>query len=260
MNTDKPTKINQLLASTPPGVVLLSGWLKEQGYSADLIKRYRKSRWFKSIGTGAVIRFNDKVSYEGAIYALQQQAGSTVHPGARTALSLLGKTHYLELSTLSVTIFGGKKESLPVWFKNHDWQVKINYYQTSFLPAHLGLSRIELKNFSIKISGAERAVMECLYLAPEKQELMECYEQMVGLNNARPVQVQELLEKCESIKVKRLFLYMAEKAGHQWFELLQLDKIVLGTGKRSIVKNGAYSAKYKITVPKELYDHDKRII
>jgi hypothetical protein len=27
--------------------------------------------------------------------------------------------------------------------------------------------------------------MECLYLAPEKQELAECYQLMEGLNNLR---------------------------------------------------------------------------
>lgn len=43
------------------------------------------------------------------------------------------------------------------------------------------------------------------------------FELMEGLNNLRPNQVQDLLEKCESVKVKRLFLYLAEKAGHEWF-------------------------------------------
>ena len=99
--------------------------------------------------------------------------------------------------------------------------------------------------------------MECLYLTPQKQDLMECYELMESLNNLNPKQLQLLLEKCKSVKVKRLFMYLSEKAGHEWFRYLDLNKIDLGKGKRSIVKNGVYVSKYKITVPKELEKHDK---
>ena len=94
--------------------------------------------------------------------------------------------------------------------------------------------------------------MECLYLAPEKQPLLEVFELMEGLNNLRPAHVQTLLEQCRSVKVKRLFLYMSEKAEHNWFNFLDLGKIDLGKGKRSLLTNGVYVPKYQITVPKEL--------
>ena len=58
-----------------------------------------------------------------------------IHPGGRTALSLLGKAHYLELVAKRVIVFGGKGEKLPAWFKKHDWGVAVNYYQTSFMPS-----------------------------------------------------------------------------------------------------------------------------
>ncbi len=156
-------------------------------------------------------------------------------------------------------LFGGSGEKLPTWFKKHDWGVTLNYHETSFLPPDLGLTEIEIKCFSIKISGAARALMECLYLAPRKQELMECYELMEGLNNLPPKQVQTLLEICQSVKVKRLFLYMAEKAQHSWFEQLDVTKVDLGKGKRSIVKSGVLIDKYGITVPKKLEEHGKNI-
>jgi hypothetical protein len=60
------------------------------------------------------------------------------------------------------------------------------------------------------------------------------------------------LESCASIKVKRLFLFLAEKANHSWVKHLNIEKIDLGSGKRSIVKNGVYNPKFKITVPAEL--------
>ncbi|WP_299374316.1 type IV toxin-antitoxin system AbiEi family antitoxin [uncultured Kiloniella sp.] len=257
MSTDRTTKINKLLMSTPSGVVMLSSWLVQQGYSLDLQKRYKKSQWLKSIGTGAVIRYGDDVDYHGGIYALQKQALLSVHVGGRTALSLLGKSHYLEMSAARAILFGGEKERLPVWFKNHDWNIKVEYFATSFLPKNIGLLDFEMNNYSLKVSSPARAILECLYLIPKHQELFECYELMEGLNNLRPKSVQNLLENCSSVKVKRMFLYLAEKCNHGWVEYLDLSKVDLGTGKRSFVKNGTYVNKYKITVPKEFEKNEK---
>jgi hypothetical protein len=254
MSTNKETKLNYLLSSLPSGVVLTSSWLVEQGYSLDLQKRYRRSRWFESIGTGALVRCGDRVDYLGGVYALQSQLGSTVHPGGKTALSLLGKAHYLELSTKKITLFGHSQEKLPLWFKKYDWGVDVDYRASSFLPTDIGMTKTEHKTFSVAVSGPARAIMECLYLAPEKQPLLEVYEMMEGMNNLRPDVVQKLLEECRSIKVKRLFLFLAEKSGHDWFRFLKPDHVGLGEGKRSIVKNGVYVSKYQITVPRELVE------
>jgi hypothetical protein len=230
MSTENATKINQLLNTQPHGVVLQSAWLVTNGYSLELQKRYRKSKWLKSIGTGAMIRTGNRVTYEGAVYALQQQSSLTIHPGGKTALSLQGRSHYLDLSAKRVAMFGGKAEKPPAWFRKHDWGLAIDYHRSSFLPADLGLTDLDVaqQSFSIKVSSAARALMECLYLAPEKQELTECYQLMENLNNLRPDLVQSLLEKCESVKVKRLFLYMATKAKHDWLQYVDTTKVDLG--------------------------------
>lgn len=252
MDTKKGSKLNTLLSTQPSGIVLSSAWLTRQGYSLDLQKQYKKSQWFDSIGTGALIRHGDQVDYLGGIYSLQTQLGLDVHPAGKTALSLLGKAHYLELSSTSVQLFGGRGESLPLWFKKRDWGVRVDCKLTSFLPSELGLVEINHKEFKVKISSPARAVMECLYLAPKSQPLVEVYELMEGLNNLRPATVQQLLDCCTSVKVKRLFLYLAEKAGHEWLSYIDLDKVNLGSGKRAIVSDGIYVAKYQITVPREL--------
>lgn len=252
MGLEKEQKINSLLKVQPSGIVYLTSWLTQNGFSNQLLDKYKNSNWLTSVGTGAMIRSGDNVGYEGAIYALQQQAGLFVHPAGKTALSLLGKAHYLELSPKKAVVFGGKDEKLPTWCKTHDWGIQLDYYSSSFLPADIGLVEVELKTFSIQVSSAARAILECLFLAPKNQELVECYQLMEGLNNLRPNLVQNLLETCTSIKVKRLFLFLAEKANHSWVKHLNIEKIDLGSGKRSIVKNGVYNPKYKITVPAEL--------
>lgn len=252
MSNQIESKINYLLHTSPKGTVLLSSWLTEKGYSLSLQKRYKSSHWLDSIGSGAMIRSGDTIDYLGGIYALQNQLGSSIHPGGKSALSLLGKAQYLELSTKKVALFGDAKAKLPLWFKKYDWRLEVNLHASSFLPPDIGLTILELNTFSIKVSGSARAILECLYLAPKKQPLLEVFELMEGLNNLRPDLVQALLEQCQSVKVKRLFLYLAEKAGHDWFNYLNLDKIDLGNGKRSLATRGVYIAKYQITIPQEL--------
>lgn len=255
MTTVNGTKINQLLQSQPAGIVMQSSWLANLGYSISLQKHYKKSNWLTSVGNGAVVRTGAKVGYKGAIYSLQQHSNQTVHPGGRTAFGLLGKGHYLEMVTKQVTVFGGIGEKLPNWFTNHDWSVKINYHQTSLLPSEAGLIEIDVDQFTLLISAETRAMMECLHLAPEKQDLIECYEIMEGLTTLPPTEVQALLEQCRSVKVKRLFLYMAEKAEHKWFNYLKPEKIDLGIGKRSIGNGGVFIKKYGIAIPEELYKY-----
>ena len=250
MFTEKRTKINQLLEIIPPGVVLQSSWLLNQGYSLDLQKYYRNSGWLKALENGAMFRSNEQPGYEGGVFALQRQSSLSVHPGGRTALTLLGKAHYLELNASRIWLFGGEKEKLPTWFKKHNWGQQIHYKSSSFLPMELGLTEFSLAGFSINVSSPARAIMECLYLAPENFDLVECYELMENLNDLRPTLVQELLEACTSIKVKRLFLWMAEKLNHPWYKYLNLSKVDLGKGKRSLVKDGLYVSKYQITIPK----------
>jgi hypothetical protein len=255
MSIENQSKLNQLLSNVPSGVVLTSTWLVDQGYSLQLQERYKKSKWFMSLGRGALVRNDDVVDYLGGVHALQSQLGLSIHPAAKTALMLQGKSHYLELSTKKVQLFSSLSESLPSWFKKYHWGSKQELNSSSFLPPDIGMTEFKHKEFTIKISSPTRAILECLYLAPKTQPLLEVYELMEGVNNLRPMTVQKLLENCTSVKVKRLFLYMAEKAGHEWLTYIKRDKIDLGKGKRQIVSDGIYIPKYQITVPKELEKH-----
>lgn len=252
MNTVNESKINKLLRLQPAGVALTSNWLHSQGYNSGLLRIYRNSNWLQSIGRGAMKRVGAKVDYLGAVHALQNQLNLSIHPAAKTALAFLGKAHYLNMVNKEVFLFGVLSERLPGWFNNYNWGFEIQYISSGFLPAGMGMVEKEHEGFSIKISSPARAMMECLYLAPQKQELLECFELMQGLNNLNPASVQELLENCASVKVKRLFLYMANKADHLWFKHIRTDKIDLGSGARRLVVGGAYVSDYQITVPKEL--------
>ncbi len=256
-NNDKKLKI--LLDSHKYGAVCLAPWLEKRGISRDLQQYYCKSGWLEPVGRGAFKRPNDDIGWQEALQALVEQAGINVHVGGITALSQQGAGDYVRLGKDKVYLFSPLGVSLPAWFKNHDWGVDIEHIKTSFLPndtvmgAAFSMKLDSGNGFTTRmLPASERAILECLYLAPKRQDLVECYQVMEGLVNLRPKVVQGLLEDCASIKVKRLFLYMAEKADHQWLQYVDLSKITLGKGDRSIVKNGVYIAKNKITVPTEL--------
>ena len=93
--------------------------------------------------------------------------------------------------------------------------------------------------------------MEMLYLVPGKVSFEESFLIMESLVTLRPEIVQNLLEICRFVKVKRLFMYMAEKHRHPWVEKLDLSQIDFGKGKRRIVSGGELNSKYNITVPRE---------
>jgi hypothetical protein len=252
MTTRNDSKIKQMLAFHTPGAVLLASWLEDQGISRDLQKHYRRSGWLESVGTGAFKRAGDEVTWQGGLYALQKEAGLPIHAGAMTALSLLGYAHYVRLGGQEAYLFSPRGTNLPAWFRRHDWNLHIQHVPTTLLPSELGLVDHEEKTFEVRISSPERAMLECLYLAPKAFDLVECYQAMEGLANLRPKLVQELLIACNSVKSKRLFLYMAEKSGHQWLSFVDTTNVDLGKGERSLSKGGVHIPKYNLVVPQAL--------
>ncbi len=252
MNTNTESKINKLLQIMPPGAIVLASWLNKQDYSYDLQHQYKRSSWIESIGTGAFKRVGDEVDIFGALHAIQFQAGKTIHIGGRSSLSLLGYTHHVKMLESEMILFAQHGFKLPAWFLNNAWQTTPVLVRTSMLPPGLALTEYNATSFKVKISNAARAILECFDMSPTRFDLEEGWLIMEGLNALQPAGVQQLLEQCKSVKAKRLFLYFAEKANHSWFKYLSIDKINLGKGKRSIVKQGVWIDKYQITIPKIL--------
>lgn len=75
-----------------------------------------------------------------------------------------------------------------------------------------------------------------------------------ALHTLRPNLVQHLIEHCRSIKVKRVFPWLAERHDFAWLRKLDLEQVDLGSGKRVLVKGGRLDPKYQVTVPPELAD------
>lgn len=267
MNTLNPSKINQLLKVWPSGTVAVQAWLNIKKISKDLTKQYVRSHWLERIGRGAFIKSGSKVDWIGGLYALQAQMNLDVHAGGKTALNLLGIHHFVHLDAGDVVwLFGKRGEILPKWFvKNSGWdqsQSNIKYITTTlFDVSHLGLQEHSFSNeYAVRVSSPERAILEMLYLVPSQQTLIESKYLIAGLMTLRPDLLQSLLEACQSVKVKRLFLFLADLCHLPCLEHLDLSKIDLGKGKRMIGEGGCYVSKYQISVSKNFVNTFKEEI
>ena len=254
MSGQNRTIINNLLRNWPKNTVSVCSWLEKQGVYRQLAGAYVKSGWIERIGQGAFKRAGEAVEWSGGLYALQKQLNMSVHPAGKTALQLQGNAHYLpaSLNQSKIVLFGSKNEKLPAWFKSHKWGVGIRYVMTGLFgkDISLGLTTYNAGNYDIKISSPERAALEFCYDIPIRESFDEMDHIMSGLATLRFRMVQDLLEKCGSVKAKRLFMYLAQKHNHAWASKLNLEKVSFGIGKRSLCKNGRYDSKYKIVVPK----------
>jgi hypothetical protein len=213
----------------------------------------------KRFGTGAYTRPGDHLEWQGGVYALQTQLDMTVHVGGRTALELLGLSHFVPLGQQrKVLLISDVKEQLPKWFNAHQWNADIEHKCLSLFEHVPPKSPTELdcSGYRIVMSGSECAMMEQMRLVMSNDDFEQAYLLMEGLTTARPSMVMELLKTCRSVKVKRLFLWCSEKAGHGWFKRLDLSQIDLGKGKRQIYSGGKYDSKYMITVPDKKYMPD----
>ena len=255
MNGQNRSIINKLLSNWPKNTVAVSSWLEGQGVYRQLAGTYVKSRWIERIGKGAFKRAGETVDWSGGLYTLQSQLNMSVHPAGKTALQLQGSAHYLpgNLKQTKIVLFGSENEKLPEWFKNYRWDVSVRYVMTGLFgkDVELGLTTYNFGNYEVKISSVERAAMELCYDVPNRESFGEMDQIMSGLMTLRPRLVQELLEKCKSVKTKRLFMHLAEKHDHSWLKKLDLKNVDFGKGKRSLSSNnGHYDSKYKIVVPK----------
>lgn len=251
------TKINLLFQLLPPNTLLFSAWMAKHGVSRAEQSSYVRTGWLEKLAQGVYFRKGNKPTLYNAISSYNNQLKKGCFVGGSTALDLRGFSHFVVMGKPTAYIFTHTSQRLPSWLLEYSWDMEVQYFTTKIFGDDLiGIEKMEVNGVEILISSPERGFMECLLLAPTYYSIMDIYYVMEMLTTLRPKLVQQLLERCTSVKVKRLFLYMAEKSKHQWFHRINLSTIELGEGKRSIVKSGVYDSKYKITVPKELENYE----
>ncbi|CDZ76127.1 hypothetical protein BN59_00393 [Legionella massiliensis] len=253
MTRNNESKINYFMVTAPSGVVLTSAWLKNHGVSAKLAWWYVHSGLLEKLGTNAYKKAGTRITWAGAINALQSQLDIPIHVGGKTALHLLGLGHFIPMQGMQeVMLFAPPNTKIPKWLLALQWDAKFELYKSSlFNDANNEIGFIErsINEINLKLSSPERAAMELLYLYPKHQSFDEIAYLIENLGQLRPKLVQTLLQNCNSIKVKRLFLHLSEQFNHSWLSSLDITKIDLGKGKRELGDGGKYYSKYKLSLP-----------
>lgn len=255
--TKMATKIQQILESYPTSKILFSEWLSSRGLDAKEQYAYMKRGWVKRLSKGVYALQGTSPTLLQAVSAYNTQLSKMCIVGAYTALELRGYSHYLSMGKPKAFLFTRSSDRLPSWLLEREWDMIIKYMKTSFLgDDNKGVETMQVGADQLLVSSPERAILECLNLPEATSSLLDIYYIMESLTTLRPRLMQSLLESCSSQKVKRLFVYMAEKANHPWFKALKRDAISLGTSRYMIVPTGKYIAKYNMTIPKELAEYE----
>ncbi len=261
MNTQYKSKINQLIQDWPKGTVGTQQWLNSRGISRFLAQQYCRSGWIERLGQGAYQLAGDTPDWTGAVYALQSQLKFKIYVGAQTALELQGYRQYVPQSQgQPIWLLRSKQEKrhLPKWFSERFIAVHNIHCVTRTLldDEQLGLDSLAVKGYEVIVSSPERAVLEYLNLVPKYFSLEQAQFLIESMMTLRPELLQSLLERCTSIKTKRLFLVLAEHEAHPWWHQLELQKIILGESKLTIGKGGYYYSQYRLSLPTKLNAHE----
>lgn len=241
----------------PDGVVVDRTWLKKKDIGASLVDYYLKKGYLEVVTRGVYRRPGGALKWQHLVYSLQM-LGFQLYVGGRSALELRGRAHYLPLGKKErIHLYCHKK--LPRWLFKTSVNVEFIEHSRAIFQSDnkLGVSSVIFGSWDweIHVSSPERALFEMMADVPKKETFHMVDVVIEGAATLRPDLINSLLVDCKNIKVKRLFLWFAQKYHHQWFEKLQLNNVDLGKGKRVIQKNGKLDSKYLITVPK---DNDAR--
>ena len=276
------SKLNRLQRDLPEGLVVDANWLERRGYSSALRSKYAAHGWLEQVARGVYRRptallsspqkKDEPLRWQHVVISLQTVLERPFIVGGRTALELQGFAHYLGAGELrEVHLYGSERP--PAWigklkletmfvlhnaeklFKNEvRGHVGPGQQATGTRSRGDGLVRQPWGQWEwpLTLSAPERAILELLDEVPQKETFHQADMLMEGLRTLSPKRLQKLLVECRSVKVKRLFLWFAERHNHAWLKQINRERINLGTGKRMLQRGGKLDPKYAITVPENL--------
>jgi hypothetical protein len=277
MGKQNQEKLNWLQRSLPEGLVADAAWFEKNGYSGALRNKYVAHGWLDQVTRGLYRRpapelaqqAGKALSWESVAISLQTLLKKHFVVGGRSALELQGFTHYLSAAPQrEVHLYGTEKH--PGWVLKLNLESRFVFHNAMRLFANevvldvdneandplvrssYMLQRLGKWEWPLVMSSSERAILELLDEVPQRETFHQADVLFEGLRNLSPRKLQPLLQACRSVKVKRLFMWFAERHEPPWLKALDRSGIDLGKGKRMLVKGGKLDSKFNITVPESL--------
>ena len=272
--------LNRLERDLPEGLVVDAAWLEERGIASNLRAYYVKSGWLEQPVRSVYRKPRGKLNWQQVVISLQTLLlRIPLYVGGRTALELQGYAHYLSHETKTVHLYGVERP--PAWLGKMNLPQRFVYHNSATLfrndPITQGLGSLAWDiadgagrnptrfqgggltsitwghwDWPLTLSQPERAYLEMLDELPRQESFHQADMIMQSAANFSPRRLQKLLMDCDSVKVKRLFFFFADRHGHAWLKRLDKTVIDLGKGKRMLVSGGKLDPVYLITVPEGL--------
>jgi hypothetical protein len=192
---------------------------------------------------GIYSRKNEKLKWIGGVRLLQEELGKKIHVSGRSALELHGHSHYVALGQKpNIFLTSYHKEKIPNWFTKIDFPCRFKFRNSVLFTHDIEFATYEAAGLSVLISSRELAILEFINNLNLSNSFETAENYMLGLFGLRADVLQNLLENCNSVKVKRVFLFLAEKLNYDYFKKINVSKIDLGKGKRQvIIENGQFN-------------------
>ncbi len=247
---------SELPILVPQGYLATRQYLLGRGASAHSLDNLLKSGQLVAPVQGVYRRPDTHPTWQMVVWSLQRM-GSDLVVGGLTALGLHGLAHYLPMSAdETIHLYG--HDPLPDWVNRLGLKNRLVHHSLARLMTPEVGNKLYTAQFgsggnkAFQISSPERAILEVLAEVPEQVSFEHADELMQGLTTLSPNRLDALLRETRSVKVKRLFFWLAERQGHAWLKKLDLKSYDLGSGKRVLVKGGKLDKTYQITVPEEM--------
>lgn len=256
----------KLLDLVPYGLVATRKWLLRAGMSRSALDNQIKSGQLLSVRAGVYVRPGTRLVWQGVVCSLGRMGADLVVGGA-TALEEQGRAPELPLSgRRSIQLRG--LDPLPPWANGLDVPETFFRKSSAWLtgsatdddaegrpgPSFLTTAVPWGDGFrTIRVSMPERALFELLKDVPQSVSFQHAERFLEGLSDLSPRRLELLLQHTASVKIRRLFFWLAERHGHPWARQLQPDDFDLGRGKLALTKGGRLVSRYGITVPASMH-------
>ena len=242
----------------PFGMITVKKWLLSQGVGLHRVDNALKSSKLMSLARGVYAREGMPVSWEGVVSSLQQMSEQAIQVGGLSALELLGFSQYVSQNKRTIHLYA--KNKLPTWLGRLTLPTKFIFHNTKKIwPDNLALDKFTIEHQwrndlpPIKVSCPEKAYLEMLMSIPKDISFEHADEIMQSMTSLSPKKLKMLLQACQSIKVKRLFFWLAERHNYSWSHKLDYREYDLGKGNRVIADKGKLDTKFFITVPVHMH-------
>lgn len=183
------------------------------GIMPDTLCRYVQAGYLRRLGRGYFVLKSDEVDGNGVAKVFTELYPG-IHVGANTALSYYGIYHNVYAKP-SVILTGAERVNLPEWTKDYRVQyIPLNLFDLSDeigqRLAETSVKECPLAPFHLRCSVPERAILEAVAEVGRTQDIEEVQNLFGSMSSPRFHVLGSLLERCVSLRTKRLFFRLAK--------------------------------------------------